>query len=475
MNKHRIGAGVGALFSLLLGMAPAAMAQAPLRVSIKFILNASGNRPATGGLNTDEEINTELDEGNGILEENMTEFQLDVIEFVDLSGLSAYYSYGSNATDRDNLRTAAMNDPTTFHWRTDAVNIYINGGTGSAISRFPPDNDIILMNQNCGNTPSCILHELGHTMNLMHTHESCCTNQDECTDTIADNDAWTKDQVSQNNFGATYNNLSASQKRQVDLVWNNIMSYHTNEPQRLLTPCQMNRVSTQNYADRNTHLGKIPVYVNSGYSGATSNGAFTTPYKTLQDALNAGGLTNRVMVLQGGGYSMTGEYLGGSFEMVTRSGQSSIVKEGVQLWKLPVELEKSSNPAVSKAIRGAQDEDSNVRRVRREAAARAEKATSESGKAAIRADAETRAAVHEANAARMLLEAEKAAAGDEKLAIQMELGRRYSRDGKCELARKFYTLVADTTDQPHLRDEALRQAKDCSPVKKVPRSLLIAK
>ena len=264
-------------------------AAVPVRISIKFIVDVNGNRPATGNLNTDPEIQNEVTEGTRILQGAITEFNLDQVELVDLPNVSQWYTSDANNTNRDNLRTAATNNPALYLWRTNAINIYINGGPGAAVSAFPPNNNIILVNQGCGNTPSCILHELGHSLNLMHTHETCCTNGDECADTLPDNQNWTKDQIAQNNFGTTFANLTPAQQDQVNMTYNNVMSYHVDEPQRRLSPCQMNRISTQGYTDRNWLLTKIPVYVNNGYGGSSQTGSFSTPYKTFQGAWTPGG------------------------------------------------------------------------------------------------------------------------------------------------------------------------------------------
>jgi hypothetical protein len=68
----------------------------------------------------------------------------------------------------------------------------------------------------------------------------------------------------------------------------------------------------------------------------------------------------------------------------------------------------------------------------------------------------------------MMKEAEKFAAGDEKLAIQFELARRYVMEGDCAQAERYYTLVAEKTDQIYLRDEALRRARECRAEQKAP-------
>jgi len=94
-----------------------------VRVSVKFILDINGNRPAFGNLNTDAEIDTELDWANAILSGVKSEFRISEIQFIELSGVSQWYNSGATGTNRDNLRIAAQADPATYHWRTDAINI----------------------------------------------------------------------------------------------------------------------------------------------------------------------------------------------------------------------------------------------------------------------------------------------------------------------------------------------------------------
>ena len=147
MENRRIYIALCALLLTVFSFAVAAHAAVPIRVSIKFILDANGNRPTTGQLNTDAEITAELDWGSRILSSNLTEYQIHVIERVDLSGVSQFYSSSASGANRDAIRAAAIAAPATYRWRNDAINIYINGGTGSAISDFPPNNNIILMNQ----------------------------------------------------------------------------------------------------------------------------------------------------------------------------------------------------------------------------------------------------------------------------------------------------------------------------------------
>lgn len=438
---------------LTLATYAAAHAYVPVRISIKFILDANGNRPATGNLNTDAEINAEFDAGIDILRNVLSEFRIYRTELVDLYGVSQYYSVTADPTNRDNLRSDAISNPATYLWRTNAINVYINGGTGSAISKFPPDNDIILMNQWCGNTPSCILHEIGHSLNLLHTHEG--GGADGCADTISDNASWSKDDLAFNNFGCLYANCTAAQQAQVDLVFNNVMSYHISEPQLRLSPCQMDRISTQGDSDRNWLLGRIPVYVDSGYTGLFQFGRFTAPYRTLQAAVDAG-LAGKVLVLQNGYYTVS-TAISDNTTIVTRSAPSTIDR-GVLLYSLPVDLEKSATPEVRRAVKAVQAEDNAARRVIKAAEQAAEAAATATERASILADAEARRKQHEVNAIRQLLNALSFAGGEEKIAIQLELAQRYRDSGNYAEAVKFFNIVADSTKQEHLRERALYEA-----------------
>ncbi|MDD5435270.1 MAG: M43 family zinc metalloprotease, partial [Nitrospira sp.] len=434
------------------------------RISVKFILDANGNRPAVGNMNTDTEIWNEINQGISILRDVITEYSIDTVEFVDLSGLSQWYSTSATSTGRDAVRNAAIADQVTYHWRTDALNIYINGGTGSAISDFPPNNNMILMNQWCGNTPSCTLHEMGHSLNLLHTHEG--GGSDGCSDTLSDDSSWTtKDQMAQNNFGTTFANLTAGQQDQVNMTWNNIMSYHTDEPQRRISPCQMDRASSQGYGDRWRLYTRIPIYVNRNAPlwWWIQDGSFVFPYENLQNALNAGGYSSMAFVLQQGSFNVNiGSTINTNVELITRSGASEVHAPGVQKYTLPVDLTNSANPQVSSAVRAAQGEDSNARAAVRDAEAAAASAAGPREKAAILSNAGAISRQHSNNAINHLLNAEQFAAGDEKIAVQFELAQRYRDAGDCAHAIKFFRLVADATEQPYLREEVLREANKCA-------------
>ncbi|KPJ99608.1 MAG: hypothetical protein AMK71_09460 [Nitrospira bacterium SG8_35_4] len=292
----------------------------------------------------------------------------------------------------------------------------------------------------------------------MHTHEPCCTNQDECADTISDNSGWTKDQVASNNFGCLYANCTASQQAQVDLVFNNVMSYHVSEPQVLLSGCQRDRVSTQGDSDRNWLLTRIPVYVDASYGGSFNLGRFVLPYDNLQSAVNAG-VTNRVIVLQTGYYLLPNP-ISTNTTIVTRDGPST-VDQGVQLWSLPADLENSADVNVSTSMRSVQGEDKAAREALKDAEKAAKKVLKASDRVAIMTDAKAKEKQHKVNAFGHLHNAEKYARGKEKIAIQLELAQRYRDEGNCEQAIIYFNLVADNTVQEHLRTRALNEVKWC--------------
>jgi len=294
---------------------------------------------------------------------------------------------------------------------------------------------------------------IGHSLNLLHTHEG--GGADGCADTISDNSSWTKDQLAYNNFGCLYASCTAAQQAQVDLVFNNVMSYHTSEPQLRLSPCQMDRISTQGENDRWWLLAKMPVYVNSGYGGFFQFGTFTAPYKTLQAAVDAG-LAGKVLVLQNGYYTVS-TAISDNTTIVTRSGPSTIDR-GVLLYSLPVDLEKSATPEVRRAARAVQLEDKAARQVVKAAEQAAEAAATAAERASIFADAEAKKKQHEANAIQELLKAVKFAGGKEKVAILLELAQRYRDSGNYAEAVKFFNTVADSTKQEHLRERALYEA-----------------
>jgi hypothetical protein len=393
----------------------------PVRVSIKFILNGSGNRPASGSINTDAEVTAQFVRSSQIFSRFISEIRLHEVEILDVSGQSGFYLNDASEASRNEIRNAAIASPAAFFWRNNAVNLYITGASASAIADFPPNNNIVIMCQ--GSYDTTMAHELGHILNLAHTHEPCCGG-DGCTDTLTDDGDWSKDQIANANYGVTYANCTVGQRFNVDMTYSNLMSYHDPDNRSMISPCQMDRQSTQVWDDRNFFLSKLPIYVQAGYGGAQA-GSFTQPYATVQGAINAGVLNNRVMVLKTATHANPASVISTRTDVVTRRG-TSVIQEKPPEYQLPYNLEDSKNPAVRAAILRVQASDK-------------------------RKDA--------AGALAALLEAEKAATGREKHSIQLELAQRNRDANRFEEAQKWFQKVADDTEQPGLRKHALRRAE----------------
>jgi hypothetical protein len=392
----------------------------PVRVSVKFILNSSGNRSATGSINTDAEVQAQFARSSQIFSRFISEIRLHEVEILEVSGQSAYYDNNASEASRDEIRNAALANPAAFFWRNNAVNLYITGASASAIADFPPDNNIVIMCQ--GSFDSTMAHELGHILNLIHTHETCCGGGDNCSDTLVDDEDWNKDQIANNAYGLTYASCSVGQKFNVDMTFSNLMSYHDPDNRSMISPCQMDRESTQLYTDRNFYAGKIPVYVQAGYGGAQA-GSFTQPYATIQGAINAGVLNNRVMVLKTGSHGQPSSVISTRTDVVTRRGTSHIQEKAPE-YDLPYDLENSKNAAVRSAILRVQQSD-----------------RQKNAGAALAA----------------LQEAENAATGREKHSIQLELAQRTRDAQRFEEAEQWFQKIADATEQPGLKKHALRR------------------
>jgi len=407
-------------WSLLLALLAAISAQGVeprVRLSFKFILNASGNRPGTGNINTDAEIEEQLARGNQIFANLISEFRYVDTEILEVSGQSAYYSNGATDTERDQIRNAAIANPGTFFWRNNAINIYITGSSDSAISKFPPNNDIIILCQGVFDTT--LAHEVGHSLNLSHTHSGSET----CSDTLPDNEDWTRDGIAQNAYGLNYNQLNAAQKQLVDNTWNNLMSYHDPDNRSFLTLCQMDRESAQGYTDRSWLLSKTPVYVDNG-AGGTMTGSWTQPFQSVQGAINANALNNRVLVLKTGTHADPSSTIITDTDIVTRRG-TSVCREVEPAYRLPYDVESSTNAAVRAAVIRAQQLDR-------------------------QGDATGVVAA--------LSEAAQAATGRERDALNLEIAQRLRAMKRFTEADQFFTKVSIESDQPALRAKGLSRA-----------------
>ena len=256
-------------------------AQVFWRVSIKVFTDSNGNRPSG---RTDAEIQADYDNYNNLITTYARGCRMVVTEIVQMpASLNAWYNIAArNSANRDALLTAATGDPATYAYRSTAINIYINNSSSGVCCGA--NNGLIFVGNEDGSTT--MFHEIGHMLGLCHTQGCGCNGcspdplgacdipgDDNVSDTIQDLPCWSRDQVSQNWAGNTFNNLSASQQNTVNNVWLNIMSYHSGLSR--ITAGQMDKVAEKSNGDRDNVTGNYFIFVD-GTSGNNGNDGLLT-------------------------------------------------------------------------------------------------------------------------------------------------------------------------------------------------------
>lgn len=279
------------------------------RVSVKFILNAGGNRSASGVINTDQEVQDQIDLANAILDATGRGYGMQLTEIVDLAGVSQWFNADVDGTTRDNLQAAALGDPATYAWRTNAINIYVLGSGGSGICSFPGDgNEIIVVGQ--GARATTFLHESGHYMDLCHTQGCPCgscsagdTGQcnttpgdDDISDTLPDLSCWDQDDIAQWSFSMNYGGLTPGQQTQVDRVFFNVMSYHGTRNR--FSSNQLDHATDTSNVTRNAVATGRTWFVDDDAS-ILALGTSVFPYETVAQGVAAAASSDIVLVRVG--------------------------------------------------------------------------------------------------------------------------------------------------------------------------------
>ena len=291
-----------------------ASAQINWRVSVKVILDAAGNRP-NSGMSSDQEIQAQVDVANQILDAMGRGYRLQLTEIVLADNLSLWFDTPINPENRDLFEQFAKLFPDVYHWRSDAINGYVNNGDGSAICSFPPDHDIIMVGQNPRQTS--LLHETGHFMDLCHTQGCPCgecrtdttgvchtvPGDDEIDDTVLDLACWDEDDLAMANFGVPfYYLLTPAQQERVDDVYYSVISYHSTRNR--FTQDQLDRMTCSSNGVR-TNVSDGETWIVGTKSGDEEclNSIFIRP--TFQSALDAFA-GNDIILMRGGNYPYTG-------------------------------------------------------------------------------------------------------------------------------------------------------------------------
>lgn len=285
------------------------------RVSVKFILDASGQRGLCAGdspfFQTDASVRAEIDEANAILASWGHGHRLVLTEIVDLPGVSQWFCVEArNGQSRTDLENAAEADPGTYALRNDAINIYINGHNSSGSCSRPGSGfQIILLGQ--GGYRTIMIHEIGHFFDLCHTQGCPCNGcnegpamcqsgavHDDIVDTLLDRACWSRDDIAQQNFGNNYENLAPGQRVQVDGTWQNVMSYHIQHPQRF-TLGQVDKLVLTSNLTRNAVASGFTRFVASQGDDARDGLRPETALRTIAGGVARAGPADQLWVTVG--------------------------------------------------------------------------------------------------------------------------------------------------------------------------------
>jgi hypothetical protein len=321
-----------------------AAAQIRWRVSVKFILDANGNRPSSGAINTDQDVTNYITYGNWVLAQMGRGYQLDLLPILEVENAARWSDIAAfgdgddddNNSDINELETEVKQNKSKFHFRDDAINIYVvfgsSQGSCSCDRTFAKERDIIVVSQGI-NPDWVILHEIGHYLGLPHTHDgqrfenengNTCNMTDSCDcfrkiagddgidDTLPDNDCWdTFNQIASANFPAFPSNpLNPAQTLLVNNTLSNIMSYHGSSAaprdaagdvtgpadRHVLTSDQLDRMTDYSNNPRSQVASGKTVFVDhtaSGPSDGTSKGTVLTtgliqlgPFRQLKNGID---------------------------------------------------------------------------------------------------------------------------------------------------------------------------------------------
>lgn len=205
----------------------------------------SVRRPLEGMFDTDSEIKEAIDLANRVLRRLDNRWELSLAEIIDVPGISQWFNIKSD--EKEKLEKAAKQNKSLYKWRDDHLNIYLSNGTWGGISSFPKD-EIIVISQSILGGGIGWLHEIGHYLDLRHTHESDDKVIDTRTDSNPDDAMDSAKKLIQAKHKENMYKKAKKEnwsEKEISSILYNVMSYHYEESsaERLadLTIMQLNR------------------------------------------------------------------------------------------------------------------------------------------------------------------------------------------------------------------------------------------
>jgi hypothetical protein len=310
------------LLAAVLALPGAARADITIRVSVKFILSSTGQRPsnccafpqASLNLTSDQAVYDNIAYSNELMRRSGRGYTYVVTEIQDVSGWSGFYNLAArNSDNRAALEAVATSNSTTraqFYWRDNAINIYINN-TSSGVCSFPDSGySAIFVGSQAYTT--LLIHEMGHFFNLYHTHQgeqylnsdnSGCSaancncakliggTGDEIADTVADHSCWNYSQM-------VAANPSASSTAILN-TFTNIMSYHL--PQDRFTTLQLDRWTDYASTSRSSVASGLTRFVDGDGASFIQVGLSTLPFATVSQATSVSAPSD-IVIIRAGNY-----------------------------------------------------------------------------------------------------------------------------------------------------------------------------
>jgi hypothetical protein len=243
LERARMGrARVLPLLCCLLSSQPAASLDAGetlyrLRVSVKRVLSPAGE-PPRGRYRTIAAIADAFADANAALRRSHAALELVLTEVVDAPGAAAFYVM--RAQRLRELEFAAKRAPADFLWRDDAINLYLVDSISDAggVCSFPtsgPTRDTVAINASgiLGGGEGW-LHEIGHYLNLPHTHDALLP------DTLFDPPPDGSDCADHDRNLLLRAESSGASEYDLLYTLHNVMSYHCDP--LVLTPLQVTRM-----------------------------------------------------------------------------------------------------------------------------------------------------------------------------------------------------------------------------------------